>query len=65
MIMEKVCDPLFSKKVGSSHDANYIQCNESSNQPWFDQECRNYRKLFYLALKHIGAISLLLIRQVL
>ena len=46
-LMENVCDPLFSKKVTPSKNTDI---NDNLNQPWFDDECRNYRKLFYSAL---------------
>ena len=39
-LMENVCHPLFSKKVTPSKNTDI---NDNSNQPWFDDECRNYR----------------------
>ena len=49
LLLENVCDPLFSKKI---YTQNVITKNEGSDlaQPWFDDECRDYRKRFYFAL---------------
>lgn len=49
-LMDKVCDPLFGKKTYTPRGDNNSPCNESTKQPWFDEECRNFRNLFYAAL---------------
>ena len=50
LLMEKVCDPLFSRKVHSTPEFENIDTDKSSNQPWFDDDCRRFRKLFYSTL---------------
>ena len=50
LLMEKVCDPLFSRKVHSTPDFENIDIDKPSNQPWFDDDCRRFRKLFYSTL---------------
>ena len=50
LLMEKVCDPLFSRKVHSTPDFENIDTDKSPNQPWFDDDCRRFRKLFYSTL---------------
>ncbi|MCG8076814.1 MAG: hypothetical protein JAY75_11300 [Candidatus Thiodiazotropha taylori] len=47
-LMEKVCDPLFSKNL--SECSNNSDIEQTSNQPWFDDECRRLRNLFYASL---------------
>ena len=42
-IMEKVCDPLFSKKVYTTYDKVNTQSRESLNRPWYDEECPHFR----------------------
>ena len=50
LLMEKVCDPLFSRKVHSTSDFENIDTDQPSNQPWFDDDCRRFRTLFYSTL---------------
>ena len=50
LLMEKVCDPLFSRKVHSTSDFENIGTDQPSNQPWFDDDCRRFRTLFYSTL---------------
>ena len=50
LLMEKVCDPLFTRKVHSTPDFENIDTDKSSKQPWFDVDCRRFRKLFYSTL---------------
>ncbi|MCG8033540.1 MAG: reverse transcriptase family protein, partial [Candidatus Thiodiazotropha taylori] len=47
-LMEKVCDSLFSKNL--SEYSNNSDIEQTSNQPWFDDECRRLRNLFYASL---------------
>ena len=46
-LMEKVCDPLFSRNLQSTSN---FDNDQPPKQTWFDDECRKFRKSFYLAL---------------
>ena len=45
-IINEVCDPLFKKKLNASSSIN----NKSTDQPWFDEDCKSKRKEFYKCL---------------
>ena len=49
--MGNVCDPLFSKKTfsGTSEACTHVN---TSQRPWFDDECQEPRKLFYFVLNN-------------
>lgn len=51
-LMEEACDPLFSKNFFSSQDIENFQCRPTTTQPWFDEECRKLRNLFYSTLNN-------------
>ena len=42
-IINEVCDPLFKKKLNASSSIN----NKSTDQSWFDEDCKSKRKEFY------------------
>lgn len=48
-LMSKICDPLFAKHVGSSVYKSVPE-ERTKNQPWFDDECLQFRNDFYTAL---------------
>ena len=50
LIMQKVCDPLFSRNVHSATDYAHMDTDQPPKQPWFDDECRWFRKSFYSSL---------------
>ena len=49
-LMEKVCDPLFSRNVKSTSEFVNSNTEQPPKQPWFDDECRSSQKSFYSAL---------------
>jgi len=49
-IINKVCDPIFGKKVNSNEDTSNYSCYKESNNAWFDQECKEKREDFYISL---------------
>ncbi|KAL4233737.1 hypothetical protein ACF0H5_008417 [Mactra antiquata] len=42
-LLEKACDPLFKRNTNTTCTKNTV----TSNQPWFDDECKDSRKSFY------------------
>ena len=55
LLMENVCDPLFAKTVHSTCMDDNSNFDQTPKQPWFDEECRNFRKSFYESLNHYRA----------
>ncbi|MEW8146389.1 MAG: hypothetical protein AB2788_11585, partial [Candidatus Thiodiazotropha endolucinida] len=43
-LMGKVCDPLFAKTIRTDKLNNY---NKTKLQPWFDEDCKSGREIFY------------------
>ena len=44
--MESVCNPLFKKDISKSRAQNCSTFNES-NQPWFSENCKQKREVFF------------------
>ena len=44
--IESVCNPLFKKDISKSRVQNYSTFNES-NQPWFSEDCKQKRDVFF------------------
>ena len=49
--MGNVYDPLFAKNTSSGTNEACTNVN-TSQQPWFDDECQESRKLFYFELNY-------------
>ena len=45
-VMESVCNPLFKKDISKSRLQNCSTFNES-NQPWFSENCKQKREIFF------------------
>ena len=45
-VMESVCNPLFKKDISKSRTQNCSTFNES-NQPWFSENCKQKREVFF------------------
>ena len=51
ILIGNVCDPLFSKNTFSDTNEACTHVN-TSQRPWFDDECQESRKLFYFELNN-------------
>ena len=51
-VMSEICDPLFAKTIRIGSNNNITSAFKANNQPWFDQECTNKRKIFYSELNN-------------
>ena len=51
-IMDDICHPLFSKNLPVTRTENFGSETKKSSRPWFDDDCRQARSIFYKELNN-------------
>ena len=49
-LIDNICDPLFARQFNTCNTSFEVNPNNSNKQPWFDQECADLGKQFYIEL---------------
>ena len=51
-LMDKICDPFFAKNNRCDDGKSFTFNSRVKDQPWFDEECREKRQMFYIELNN-------------